>query len=223
MADFETVKDIEEVGVEPEAPETNDMPESSEPSKGEKFLAGVKEWFRKFTVKLKHKTHMIPLVILLITSVIYLCILNSLSKVISVASGIDSAGICIFVNTLASILVLLVFLNTFPKRKKVNIVMLVITFVVMALILALDFVFYFKLYNYCMKAYRGVGQVNLTTKYNMIHSALNNTIVHVVFMAFSILALAFLPLYKKGINKINTKQGLAENDIKEEIATSAEA
>jgi len=212
MAELETVQTV---------PEDQPVPET-QPTKGEKFKAGFKEWLRKFTVKLKHKTHMIPLVILLITSLTYLCILNSLSIVISDHSGIDSAGICVFVNTLASILVLLVFLNAFPKRKKVNIIMLVITFAVMAMILALDLVFYFKLYNYCTKAYRGLSQTHLGDKYTMIHSALNNTIVHVVLMGISILALAFLPLYKKGINKINTKKELAENEIKEEIDTSAE-
>ena len=134
MAELETVQTV---------PENQPLPET-EPTKTEKFKAGVKERFRKFIVKLKHKPHIIPLVILLITSIVYLCILNSLSYLVSKISGVDSAGICIFVNTLASILVLLVFLNAFPKRKKPNIVMIVITFVVMALIFALDLVFYFK-------------------------------------------------------------------------------
>ena len=212
MAELETVETV---------PETQPIPET-EPTKGQKFKTGFKEWLRKFTVKLKHKTHMIPLVILLITSVIYLCILNSLSIVISKNSGIDSAGICVFVNTLASILVLLVFLNAFPKRKKVNIIMLVGVFIVMALILALDFVFYFKLRNFCLEAYGDLSKDYLREDYDMIHAALNNTIIHAIFMGISILALAFLPLYKKGINKINTKKVLEENEIKEEIDTSAE-
>lgn len=212
MAELETVQT---------APENQPLPET-QPTKTEKFKAGVKERFRKFIVKLKHKPHIIPLVILLITSIVYLCILNSLSYLVSKISGVDSAGICIFVNTLASILVLLVFLNAFPKRKKPNIIMIVITFVVMALIFALDLVFYFKVTDYCVKAYGGMTVDFLDDAYPVVYAALNNTIAHAVLIGISILTLAFLPLYKMGIKKINTKKVIAENVIKEEIDTSAE-
>ena len=120
MAEFETVTESGQVELEPEileSPENGSLPQPAEPSKGQKFLAGVKEWLRKFTVKLKYKTHMIPLVIVLISSLVYLCSLNTLSIALNDIQGIDSAGICMFVNTLVSILVLLVFLNAFPKRK----------------------------------------------------------------------------------------------------------
>lgn len=214
MAELETVQT---------APENQPVPEA-EPTKGQKFKAGVKEWFRKFTVKLKHKTHMIPLVIVLISSLVYLCSLNTLSIALDDIQGIDSAGICMFVNTLVSILVLLVFLNAFPKRKKPNIIMLVGVFVLLTLLLALDIVFYFKVVNFAEMSAKKVFMSldEYYAEHPMIIPALNKVIVHVVFIGISILALAFLPLYKKGINKINTKKVLAENEIKEEIDTSAE-
>ena len=109
------------------------QPEEQKPSRGQKIKAGIKEWFRKTIVKLKHKPQTIPFVILLITSFMYLCFLGTTSKFIDTNSNIKSIGLFQFVNTLASILILLIFLNTFPKRKKMNIVMLVITFAVLAL------------------------------------------------------------------------------------------
>lgn len=214
MAELETVQT---------APENQPVPET-EPSKGQKFVAGVKEWLRKFTVKLKHKTHMIPLVFVLIASLVYLCSLDTISQALYPLSGMKSVGICVFVNTLVSILVLLVFLNAFPKRKKVNIVMLVGVFVLLALLLALDLVFYFKVVNFAeASAKQSWMPVEEFYKGNpMVIPALNKVIVHIVFVGISILVLAFLPLYKKGINKINTRKALAENEIKEEIDTSAE-
>lgn len=230
MAENETIKEPVEIELSPETDETseivetNEAPHPTEPTKGQKFLAGVKEWFRKFTVKLKHKTHMIPLVVVLIASLIYLCSLNTLSIALDDIRGIDSAGICMFVNTLVSILVLLVFLNAFPKRKKTNIVMLVGVFVLLALLLALDIVFYFKVVNFAKDS---ASKVFMTldeyyADHPMIMPALDKVIVHAVFVGISILALAFLPLYKMGINKINTRKVVAENEIKEEIDTSAE-
>ncbi len=227
MAEFETVTESGQVELEPEileSPENGSLPQPAEPSKGQKFLAGVKEWLRKFTVKLKHKTHMIPLVIVLISSLVYLCSLNTLSIALNDIQGIDSAGICMFVNTLVSILVLLVFLNAFPKRKKPNIVMLVGVFVLLGLLLALDLVFYFKVVNFAEMSAKKVFMTldEYYAEHPMIIPALNKVILHVIFVGISILALAFLPLYKMGINKINTRKVLAENEIKEEIDTSAE-
>jgi competence protein ComGC len=46
--------------------------------------------------------------------------------------------------------------------------------------------------------------------------------VHIVLIGISMVVLAFLPLYKKAINKINTKKVLEENVLNEEIDTSAE-
>ncbi|MDE6355662.1 MAG: hypothetical protein K2L67_00250 [Clostridia bacterium] len=215
MAELETVQTV---------PENQPLPET-EPTKTEKFKAGVKEWFRKFIVKLKHKTHMIPLVVLLISSLTYLCILNSLSIVIDKNSGIESVGICVFVNTLASVLILLMFLNAFPKRKKPNIVMIVGVFLVMAVLIALDVLVYVNTIKFIKIAYKSTNIAYLEATFKAckgLGAALNNLIIHAVFVGIAFLALAFLPLYKMGIKKINTKKVIAENVIKEEIDTSAE-
>lgn len=194
------------------------QPEEKKPSKGDKFAAAVKEWFRKQTVKLKHKPQNIPFVFLLVTSFMYLCFLGTFSEFISDNSGINGLGIFEFINTLASILIILVFLNTFPKRKKMNIIMLVITFAVLAMMLALDIVFYVNI----VKAGNATDVGNLSGLTGDVNGTLNRDIVHIVFLAITIVVLALLPVYKKLLLKINTSKELASNDIKEEIDTSEE-
>jgi phosphoglycerol transferase MdoB-like AlkP superfamily enzyme len=194
---------------------------ADKPTKGQKFSAGVKEWFRKLTVKLKHNTQLIPFVILIITSFVYLCLLSSLSIVVNKNRGISNAGIAVFVNTLISILVLLVFLNAFPKRKKPNIIFLVMVFVMLAALIGLDILFYSNVTEFATRA--GGGDPSFYYEVaTYIPPALTGVIVHIVFVGVSILALALMPLYKKLICKINTSKNIESTSIKEEIDTSEE-
>lgn len=56
-----------------EAPVAVDLPVENKPNFFVKLWAGIKEWFRKFTVKLKRKTQIIPLFYTLVTSYVFLC------------------------------------------------------------------------------------------------------------------------------------------------------
>lgn len=184
-----------------------------------KKSGGFKEWLRKSIVSLKRKTQNIPLVIILIASIIYLCCLNTLSPFVQKNSGINGLGIFEFVNTLGSILVLLLFLYSFPKNKKVNYIFVGITFAVLALMMVMDILFYVNVMDAASKSRLGVDGFLATE--NCIES-LNCCIVHIIFLGISIVAFATLPLYKKLICKINTSKEIASNEIKEEIDTSEE-
>ena len=90
------------------------------PSAGGKALSAVKEWFRKKVVALKVKPQIIPLIVLALTTVCFMLFLYKFSG--SIAASFNDArtkatGICIFISTLLSLLVLVSFLNAFPKRK----------------------------------------------------------------------------------------------------------
>lgn len=215
MAENEIVVE-NEVTEQPEAPQ----------KKSSGFGAKVKEWFRKLTVKLKRKTQIIPLVVILITSLVYLCTIGTYAQVIETNSGIPNLGIAMFVNTLMSILVLPIFLNAFPKRKKPNIIYIVLVFVVLALLIGMDLMYYLNTKHFISEE---LGKFNgllteeqLLTQYPYIPKAYTQLIVHMVFVGVSIVVFAFLPLYKKGINKINTRKNLEENKLSEEIDTGAE-
>lgn len=194
-------------------------PEKSSESVG----ARIKEWFRKFTVKLKRQTHYIPLVVILITSLIYLCCTATYAQAIEYHTGIPNLGICLFVNTLLSILVLAVFLNAFPKRKKPNIVFIVGVFVVLAIILGLDLLYYLSAQNFAVENGGPMGPDFILDMYDgIIRKAQMRLIIHMVFVGISILVFALLPVYKKAINKINTRKALDENQLSGEIDASAE-
>lgn len=213
MAENEIVVE-NEVTEQPEAPQ----------KKSSGFGAKVKEWFRKLTVKLKRKTQIIPLVVILITSLVYLCTISTYAQVIETNSGIPNLGIAMFVNTLMSILVLPIFLNAFPKRKKPNIVYIVLVFVVLALLIGMDLMYYLNTKHFIANVSKigGLTEEQLLTQYPYIPKAYTQLIVHMVFVGVSIVVFAFLPLYKKGINKINTRKNLEENKLSEEIDTGAE-
>ena len=183
-------------------------PETEQPAKKGNAGAAVKEWFRKFVVKLKRQTHMIPLVVLLISTVVELCTLNLLSDVVSsLRAEVDWIGLLVFISTLVSILVLVTYLNAFPKRKKPNIVFLVMTFVEMAIIIVMDILYYIK-----------IDPKNIAG----VPPAQGAALAHVILVGISAVLLATLPLYKKLLMKINTRKVLESTDFSGEIDTSAE-
>lgn len=178
----------------------------------ETFGAKVKEWFRKLVVKLKRKTQIIPLIVILITSVVYLVCVGTYSQVVQSNTGIDSAGISLFVNTLLSILILPVFLNAFPKRKKPNIYFVVGVFVVLLSLIGMDLLFYLNTRTYV----KGFDDNFLNIR-KEIPKAYTQLIVHMVFVGVSIVVFALLPVYKKAINKINTRKNLDDNNLSDNI------
>lgn len=203
--------------------------EPSKPSKGQRFKAGLKEWWRKKLVTLKIKTQFIPLFILLISTLIYYCSLGNLSQAVLLFPTVKYAGFAMFVNTLLTIIVLVMFLNAFPKRRKpskngkphkfknINIVALVAVFVVMVAIIACDLVYYLMMVDFMGDLYDTFLEM-----YPIISTAFMDIIIHIVFVGIALVALATLPLYKKALGKINTRKDIESTQLKEEIDTSAE-
>lgn len=230
MKENETVLEVEQQpALEPEVqqdvqPEV--QPEESKPSKFKNFLAGVKEWFRKFIVNLKRRPMNIAFFFLIVSSIIYLLSLGAISQA---GKEYDPTGvpISLFINTLFCILVLLLFMYTFPKRsKKPKIVYFVLTFVFMAVMIALDILLYVQ----WTKAWDSARQLLLETnkldqlavREKYIYSAINGVLAHAVFVLFAGVLTATYPLYGKLINKINTKKVVESTEIKEAIDTEEE-
>ena len=126
-------------------------------------------------------------------------------------------GFPVFVNMLFCILVLLLYLWSFPKRKKPNYIMIALTFIFMGVMIALDIVFHINL----AKAADNLSSAERAAL-PFIDKSLTLAIVHVVFVGISAVLLATLPLYKKLIMKINTRKVVESTEIKEEIDTSEE-
>jgi hypothetical protein len=205
--------------------------QSEKPSVGKKIAGGIKEWFRKFIVNLKRRPMNIAFFVLVISTIVNLCILGYLSQLgLSTNYSQKMQGLCIFVNQLFSILVLLLFMNSFPKReKKPKVVMLVLTFVFMAVMIALD------VYLYIIWGVNHAADIESTasmsatakeTYWNKINSfypqAMSGVMAHIILVAIAAVLTATYPLYGKLINKINTRKVVESTELKEDIDTSEE-
>lgn len=184
------------------------------PEKKSNAGAAIKEWFRKRLVALKRKTNVIPLLLFLITSLIYLMSLAPFSQTgLSEYPTGNMLGFPVFVNSLLSILIVVLHLNAFPKRsKKINLPNYILVYVFAAIMLAMDILYYIKL-----------GQViaadskTLETAAEAVRSSASITIVHIVFLGISVVTLATLPLYSKLIMKINTSKEIDNSQLNEVI------
>lgn len=226
MAENETVLETTEIQSEPEAVEELEaveaQPEPQKPSKIGKFLGGIKERARKFVVKLKRRPMNIAFFMLFVSTFVFLLLLGSFSQ-----AGIeyDKPGVPIglFVNTLFSILVLLLFLYAFPKRsKKPKIVMLVLCFVFMAVLVGLDILLYVQWSTAWTAHIPNLSANGIAIREKYIYTAINGTLAHAVLVAVAAILTATYPLYGKLLAKINTRKVIESNEIKEEIDTSEE-
>lgn len=193
---------------------------NEKPSKGKAFLAAVKEWFRKFTVKLKRRPMNVAFFVLIVSAVLYLCSLGSISQT-ALNVHVNWIGLSEFVNTLFCILSLLLFMNSFPKRsKKPKIVMLVLLFVFIAAMITFDVIFYVRVSEAFNNSILEAEKKAELGKY--INPALNATIAHIVLVGLAAVLTATYPLYGKLLNKINTRKVVESSELKEEIDTAEE-
>lgn len=233
--------DIENVSVEPEVvgsenqaevvkaeeenvavvtEEQNEVVQDQKPSTGKKIWAGIKEWFRKRIVGLKRSPQSIVLFALFVTTALWLIWLFTFSRNIYKNNAVDWCGLVVFVNTLISVLIIALFGSAFPKRKKPNIVFIVLLFVFMAALIACDVLYYVEMdkYLHTTQAQGGAGYgPSDFARYPFMEQSLTLAIAHIVLVGIDAILLATLPLYKKLINKINTRKVVESTEIKETI------
>ncbi len=173
--------------------ENTDVPESSKPS----FGARAKEWLRKKIVNLKRHPQNIALLFLAIASVYYMFIMFVIGQAMGVTAEepqLPATGICSFISTLLSILVLVCFLNSFPKRKKPNIVFIVLTFAMIFAIIGCDIGYYVPMHFYLIDHQNKVEAI----------AAQPYVLAHIILLAIAAVVFALLPVYSRLIKKIDT-------------------
>lgn len=179
------------------------------------FKAGLKEWFRKKAVSLKRAPQRIPLVMLVISTCLWLIWLFTFSRTIYANQAVNWCGLMVFINTLLSILILALFSSAFPKRKKPNYIFIGLLFAFMAVIIVCDVMYYVEMKGYLFGD-AGYSQAQLDAA-PFMEESLTLSIVHIVLICVCAVLLATLPLYKKLILKINTRKEVAGTEIKEKI------
>lgn len=168
-----------------------------------KVRAGIKEWFRKQIVNLKRRPTNIAFFFLIVTSLIYLIGYSNIAQFLYAeqrnTSVLQWSGLCSFITFLFSILVFLLFMNSFPKRKKTNVVMLVLTYLFLVIMILTNIV--------CLGENGTVlgdaADVELESYY---YTARTMYMVHIVFLAITIVVLSCTPLIKMLLMKINTRK-----------------
>lgn len=166
------------------------------------FGAKCKEWFRKKIVGLKRKPQNIALFFLLVASVYFMFALypvtaSAYAAEANLQGGNPFAGLCIFLSTLLSLLILVSFLNAFPKRKKPNIVFIVMVYVMAGAIIGFDLWYYFQMQT-------SISRLTIQTTIDQYKAGQPFIIAHVIMIGVFVVIFSLLPVYKRLINMINT-------------------
>ncbi|MBR6274842.1 MAG: hypothetical protein IKR27_07550, partial [Lachnospiraceae bacterium] len=124
---------------------------------------GIKEVLRKYMVALKRSPQTIPLLSLVIAFLIYSLNLSSIANTTARINGANM-GQCEFVAMLFSILAFVVFLRSFPKRKKANKPMLGLLGGMLALLIFVDNVYIKRIVSATTRAENKIV-IDKNTKY----------------------------------------------------------
>lgn len=175
-----------------------------------RFGARAKEAFRKFLVALKRNPQSIPLVMLLASFLVYSLNLTDMSDTTAKIQG-AGMGLSQFCIMLFSLLSLVCMLNAFPRRKKANIPMVVLMFLMFAIIIYCDMHYMNAIYA---ALNRTESPIQLTTYIAYAYNMLND---HIVMMVVTAALVVLLPVYSKLLKKINTSVAVEDNGSMAEI------
>ena len=167
----------------------------------------MKEFFRKRLVSLKRKRHMIPLAVLGIAFVYYSLNLTQVSNTTALING-QHMGLTEFATMLFSVLSLVCFMNAFPHRKKVNIPMLALMFLMVGGMIFCDIYYGGRI---TVAVTREVNRIDPTGKNIFVTNARNMLRVHEIILIAGAALTALLPVYAPLLKKINTSVRVEDN------------
>lgn len=178
----------------------------------------VHEFFRKRLVSLKRKPQTIALLVLGAAFIYYSFNLTQISNTTALING-PHMGLSEFCTMLFSVLGLVCFMNAFPHRKKANIPMLILTFVMIGVLIFCD-VYYGGRITAALT--REESPISPTGKNSFVASAQTVVNVHMVLVIIGAALLALLPIYGPLIRKINTSINVEDNSGMTTIDISGE-
>jgi drug/metabolite transporter (DMT)-like permease len=168
----------------------------------------MKEFFRKKMVGLKRKPQTIALAVLVIGFLYYSLNLTQISNTTAKVQG-QGMGLAGFVTMLLSILSLVCFLNAFPHRKKVNIPMLALMFIMVGVIIYCDIYYGGRITNAITRADNPIDPTGVNS---YITAAAGMLKVHTVILIVGAALTALLPVYAPLLRKVNTSIEVAANE-----------
>ena len=183
-----------------------------------KAPSAFSEFIRKRIVGLKRSPQTIPLLVLVAAFLVYSLNLTNVSDTTARIQG-QGMGLCGFATMLFSMLSFVCFLNSFPRRKKVNVPMLVLMFLMLALIIFCDDYYIGIIVNALTRPDNPIrldaNTIYIAYAYNMLNT-------HITILVVAIVLVVLMPLYKKLLKKINTSVRVEEYGKMAEIDISGE-
>lgn len=192
--------------------------EKSSGNKGffRKLTAFFKEFIRKQVVSLKRRPQNIPLVMLLITFIVYSFNLTNMSNTTAKIQGVGM-GLCQFSIMLFTLLSMVCMMNAFPTRKKPVIPMVVLMFVMFGIIAYCDIHYCNAIMVALTRAESPIkleiGTIYIANAYNMLQTFL-------ILIGVTAALVLTLPIYSKLIRKINTSVDVEDNGAMADIEIS---
>ncbi len=170
------------------------------------FFFRMKESVRKTLVSIKRNPQMIPMVMLVASFLVYSLNLTHMSDTTAKIQG-PNMGLCQFAIMLLSLLSMVCMLNAFPRRKKANVPMVVLMYVMFAIIVAASIV-YTNAIEYAW--YRPENPILPDEKTMYTVHAYTMLFYYRIMICVTAALVALLPVYSKLLRKINT--GIAVED-----------
>lgn len=164
------------------------------------------EMLRKFFVSLKRRPQNIAMAALVVSFLVYSLNLTSISNTTAKiqGTGMGFAGFC---TMLLSILSFVCFLNAFPYRKKVNVPMLVLMFVMFAIVVGSDWYYLGAITRAVTRAESPISPAD----FPYVAKAQSILRAHIVMLGVTTLLVVTLPFYKKALRKIKTSVDVEDN------------
>ena len=174
---------------------------------------GVKEFFRKKIVGLKRKPQTIPLLVLAVGFLVYSLNLTHVSDTTAKIqlAGMGLSGFC---TMLFSLLSFVCFLNAYPHRKKTNIPMLILMFLMLAILIVCDTFYMGQITKAITRADHPIV-VDAATAY--ITKAYDMLGLHRIIIGIGAVLTLLVPVLRKALKKINTSLPVEEGMQMDEI------
>ena len=178
-----------------------------------------KERWRKYMVALKRRPQMIPLAVLVGAFLFYSLNLMHISDTTARLQG-TGMGLAGFATMLFSMLSFMCFLNAFPYRKKTNVPMLILMYVLLGIVILADAYYINAIWTAIT---RPDNPIKVSTETIYIAYAEYDLRIHIAILAVSAVLTALLPVYSKWLRKIKTSIDVGDNGSMEAIDISGEA
>ena len=172
-----------------------------------KLWASLKELLRKTVVALKRNPSVIPLLMMFVSFLFFSLNLTDVSNTTAKVQG-KGMGLCQFSLMLFSLPCMVCMLNAFPRRKKANIPMVVLMFVMFGIIIFCDMHYS----NMVIAAItRAENPIAITEETIYIAKANNMLNTHMALTFVCAALVLLLPAYSKLLKKINTSIVIEDN------------